>query len=251
LAARNVLFNTKAEYIADAMARYAAFELAMRVGEGLINTNGETTYCQWSQDAIVAYTIQDQTGLIDLNVGSLELISTFLRGLTKSEPDVSNLVNALQDFRDPDTVTQSGSAEPTFYKSKSSGPKNSPFSTISEVDQVPEFSGELFDRIEPFVTVHSQQPGIDFSKTPDSLLKILGAVGRNDPAVNKFASPSPAKVFAIDAVVQTRQKSRFYRRALISLVLQPDRPFAILAWERGKETDSWHFPNVLQNGCLN
>jgi general secretion pathway protein K len=251
LIARNVSFNTKAEYIADAMARFTALQLAMQAGGGAINSNGEKKFCQWSLDATVAYSTQDQAGLIDLNVGSQELISAFLSGVTKSGTNVTNLMNALQDFRDPDAVKQSGGAEPTLYQGKYFGPKNAPFSTLSEVDQMPEFSGEMFSSIAPFVTVYSQLPGVDFSKTPEPLLKILHASGRNDPAMSKFASPTPAKVFAIDVVVQTKQKSRFFRRVVISLVLQPDRPFAVLSWERGREAGDWQFPDTPQRACLN
>lgn len=244
LLARNVVFNTKAEYVADGMAKAVALKLAAHVG---LDRSGVITFCHWSSDISVAWRIQDQAGLVDLNTASPQVMAALLAGLGLQKLGVSDVV----DFRDPDNIAIGGGAEPPNYNGKSYGPKNAPFALTAEVDQLPGIDDQSFKLLLPLVTVQSQQQGFDPTVAPENLIKILGASGRTDPLLTIFSSPSGQKNFSIDVVVQTKQKARFYRKVGVTLLLQPDRPYAVLSWERGRDSNEWTFPATIQQSCIN
>ena len=246
LLARNVVFNTKAEYIADGMAKLLALRLATRVGDASFDRSGQTAFCLWSPDVSVAWRIQDQAGLIDLNTASPRLFAALLSGLGLQKINVSDVV----DFRDPDNAALNGGAENVSYEGKSYSSKNAPFAFTAEIDQLPGIDDLALKQLLTFVTIQSQQPGLDLAVAPEKLLKLLGASGRFDLVLSTFHSPSTQKTYSIEILVQTIQKSRFYRRVDVSLLLQPDRPFAILAWERGRDSSDWNFPATVQEPCI-
>ena len=233
LAGSNVIYNTRAESVADGMALVTALRLATPVNANEPpKLNGEATYCQWSNDIAVIISIQDQGGLIDLNTASPALLGTIMRGLGVDEAKSAEIVASLQDFRDPDSQSASGGVEPAKFPGKAYGPTNAQLAIPEEIDQVPELDDALFHKLMPIVTVYSQQSGIDLSSAPQKLLDLLGT--RESAA--RFASPSPAKTFSIYVTAELKNGSRYRRQVLVSLLRQPDRPFAILAWRRGSDT---------------
>jgi general secretion pathway protein K len=247
LIARNVVFNTKAEYIADGMAKLVASRLVRNTGDGSQKFNGVTGFCQWSQDAIAGFRVQDQGGLVDLNLASPELLAALFAGLHMP----AGLINSIQDYRDPDLVSVDGGAEPEVYAGKNFGPKNASFVTVEELDQVPGIDDAVFARLSRFLTVHSQQTGFDLTHAPAQLLTVLGTRSAAATELAQFSSVSPSKIFGIDVVVKTKQGATFYRKAIFVLVLQPDRPFTILSWQQGRSATDWTFPSAAQKVCVN
>lgn len=231
LAGSNIVYNTRAESVADGMTLATALRLATATNVKF-KLNGETNYCRWPDDIAVAISVQDQGGLADLNTASPELLRALLQGLGANDVKSAEIIAALQDFRDPDSQSAAGGEEPAMFPGKSYGPKNAPLTIPEEIDQVPGLDDALFHKLMPLVTTYSQQPGIDLSSAPKQLLALLGA----GESSLRFASPSPAKTFGIDVIAELKNGSRFRRQAYISLLRQPDRPFAILAWQRGGDT---------------
>ena len=248
LAGSNVIYNTRAESVADGMALVTALRLASpaNVNEPP-KLNGEPAHCQWSDDIAVAISIQDQGGLVDLNTASPDLLLALMRGLGADDVKSAEIVGALQDFRDPDSKSASGGIEPAMFPGKAYGPKNAPLAIPEEIDQVPELDDALFHKLMPFVTVTSQQSGIDLSTSPQKLLDLLGS---RESSV-RFASPSPAKTFSIDVTAELKNGSRYRRQALVSLLRQPDRPFAILAWRRGGDAGETPLLPTSGPACFN
>ena len=248
LAGSNIIYNTRAELVADGMALVTALRLASSANANESSKlNGEPNHCRWSDDIAVAISIQDQGGLVDLNTASPSLLLALMRGLGEDDLKSAEIVAALQDFRDPDSQSASGGIEPAYFPGKAYGAKNAPLAIPEEIDQVPELDDALFHKLMPFVTVTSQQSGIDLSSVPQKLLDLLGT----RDAAARFASPSPAKTFSIDVTAELKNGSRYRRQALVSLLRQPDRPFAILAWRRGG--DPGEAPPLPTNGpaCFN
>ena len=248
LVVRNVVWNSKAEYVADAVVRLKVFDLAtLGIGNGA-KLNGETTFCQWAPDVVAGFRIQDQAGLVDLNLASPELLAAVFGALSVSSEGVRPLMNMMQDYRDPDTQGTDGGTEPSNYPTKKHGPKNAPFIMAEELGQLPLFDDALLNKALPLFTVYSQQPGFDPKFAPEQLLKLLAASGAS---LDHFTAASPSKIFAIDALVKSKQGATFYRQAIIALILQPDRPFAILEWKHGQDAGDWVFPAVAQSSCFN
>ena len=248
LSARNTVFNTKAEYVADGMTKMLALKLSFQNSDISLNRSGKISFCQWSPEISVAWRFQDQAGLVDINTASPVLLLALLKGLGLPAEEVAA---ALIDFRDADFIGTEGGMEAKIYSGKTYGPKNAPISVNTEIDQLPEINDQSLSLLLPLLTVHSQQQGFDSGDAPDRLWKLLGASGRSDSMLNSFSSPSNHKTFSIDVLVETKQKARFYRKAFVTLLLQPDRPFAILTWEHGRDSGGWTFrPEILQP-CIN
>jgi general secretion pathway protein K len=247
LVARNTVFNTKAEYAADGMARMLALKLAADLGHPSLDRRSVVTFCRLSPQILVAWRIQDQGGLVDINTASPQLIVALLKGLGLQ---ADRLATDLTDFRDPDSLTADGVVEPKIYEGKSFGPKNAPFALTAELDQLPGADDRAFKRLLPYVTIQSLQQGFDPVVAPEKLLKLLGAKGQIDPMLGAFTSPSAQRAFSIDVVVEIEQKARFYRKTNIALLLQPDRPYAILSWEHGQDSSDWIFPETVQLPCI-
>ena len=248
LAGSNVIYNTRAESVADGMALVTALRLAAPAKTiDPPKLNSDPSHCQWSDDTAVAISVQDQGGLVDLNTASPDLLLALMRGLGADDVKSAEIVAALKDFRDPDSQSASGGVEPAMFTGKAYGPKNAPLAIPEEIDQVPELDDTLFHKLMPFVTVTSHQPGLDLSSAPRELLDLLGS----RESTLRFASPSPAKTFSIDVTAELKNGSRYRRQALVSLLRQPDRPFAILAWRRGGDTGEMPPLPTSEPACLN
>ena len=203
------------------------------------------------RSATVTVTIQDQGGLVDLNTASPPLIDRLLEGLGLAKPESQALQAALRDYRDPDHDAQTGGSEPATYPGRKTGPKNGPFSTPEELDQIPGLTEQVFATLTRVTTVSSQQMGIDLERAPQELRQLLGISNPSDLSALAFASPSPQRVFAIDAAAELADGSRFTRHALIALLRQPDRPFAILGWQQRDWVESKASNTSPSQPCLN
>ena len=162
-----------------------------------------------------------------------------------------SFVTLLRDYRDPDHDAQAGGDEPEFYRNRKHGPKNAPLSAIEELDQLPGLTDKTRATLLRVTTVSSQQMGIDVERAPEELLKLLHVSRPNDPAVLAFASPSPRRTYAIEASAELADGSRFSRRAVIALLHQPERPFAILAWQQGVWSGDQSSGAAAVEACLN
>jgi general secretion pathway protein K len=247
LAGMNAVHNARAETIADGLVQYSALKLASSVP---MDVGGREWLCRWSDNAIARVIIQDQGGLIDINTASPLLLEALLRGLGQSAQSAAKILAALQDFRDPDSLGQDGSAELAAYAGYSFGPKNEPFSIIAEIDQIPEIDDALFQKLLPLITVSSQQTGFDPAVAPRSLLKSLEVAGVTPQQMLLLTSPTAAKAFGIEITAKLDNGSLYARKAEIVLLRQPDRPFAILLWQRAGDIPEFEAKGVLPS-CLN
>jgi general secretion pathway protein K len=235
--ARNVAESQVLDGAASGVATLESYELAQS------NTAQETPQwksCAWNADISVSFRIQDHGGLVDLNTANPDLMLALLSGLTRNPARARRIYAEIQDFKDPDQLSSSGGQEPSEYAGKTYGPKDAPFETPFELDQIPSLSDDEFQALLSFVTVQSQQSGVDLSKAPQELKVLLKAGGTAGVDVQQFNIPSPARIYAIDAIAKRKGGGTFARHTLINLLRQPDKPFAILEWRRTN-----NYPNAL------
>jgi general secretion pathway protein K len=237
LAARNVIQGERAQAIADGMAMFSALKLALRDQPETSQVAGIASACQWAASGHVTVAIQDQGGLVDLNTASPSLLTAFFTGLGLEAAAARATIDDLTDFKDSDKSAQSGGEEPLSFPDKSFGFKDAPLSVPEEIDQLPRFPPEQFARLMRLTTTYSQQPGIDFEVAPQELLEALNISGKVSDDASLFASPSPRRTYSITAAAETLDGSRFVRKAVVFLLQQPDRPFAVLSWQRGEWRD--------------
>jgi general secretion pathway protein K len=233
LVASNIDNGAKAEAIADGVVRL----LALRLSEGRqFQRNGVPDSCDY-EGTRVEFAIQDQAGLIDLNTAPAFLLTELFARQGVSAAASRQLTDAIFDFRDPDQLAQDEGRETARYEGRTFGPKNAPFETVEELDQIPGIGEELYRRLIDLVTVNSFEAGIDPDAAPPELRRLFEQAPNGDffGMLTGFSSRSRKQAFGIDVRVTFSSGGRFRRRAVVYLTGQIAHPFSFLEWQRGTD----------------
>jgi general secretion pathway protein K len=152
---RHLLDGTTARYAAQAGIARAVYELrnpdlAQRwVGDG-------RPYEFPFDDAIVRVELTDESGKIDVNSADDALLQGLFISVGVAPDQAVMLSDAIQDWRDPDDLARPNGAENGEYQAAglAYAPRNAPFQTVGEVQQVLGMNYELFEKIEPAITIY-------------------------------------------------------------------------------------------------
>ncbi len=231
------------------------------------------TQRRWSfRSYRVTIALQDESGRIDLNTATPELLGALLTAYGVEDERRAALVDTILDFRDADDAKGPNGAEDPEYQAegRASGAKDGLFNTVAELMQVLGMSRRLYGRIAPALTVHSHQPGVDAELAPPAVLRALvtgdaseDALERylddrkskaEDPSTDpagaqnaallsglnpRFLSRSTGEVYTIQAMARVRRSNVASAVAHISATIrmtnQPRRPYTVLAWREGRE----------------
>jgi general secretion pathway protein K len=243
-----VIGHAEAEVLADGLMRLVALRLGDRrsLADAGLTGDGTPMHCGHG-DAAVTIAVTDVAGLVDLNAASVNLLEWLLRGLGVAPERAVALAAAIVDFRDEDDVPGINGAESAAYQAAglAHGPKNAPFETVTELDQVLGMDVALLGRLRAVTTVHSRQPGIDSAVAPREILAAAaaaasgaaegGAAAPADSGVaaradipSVFRIPSRARAYRVIVTVQLADGGRFAREA----VVEPDRTASLGFWMR-------------------
>jgi general secretion pathway protein K len=155
LEARHLFDGTTARYAAQAGIARAVFELrnpdlAQRwVGDG-------RPYEFEFDGAKVHVELTDESGKIDVNSAGDELLQGLFASVGVPLDQAIQLSDAIQDWRDPDDLPHPNGAESNEYKAAGLAytPHNAPFQTVGEIQQVLGMNYDLFEKIEPAITIY-------------------------------------------------------------------------------------------------
>ena len=156
LQARHLLDATTARYAAEAGLERAVYEL--RNADPLTRWVGDGRVYEFAFDnAKVQVQLTDESGKIDVNSADDTLLQSLFVSVGASLDQAANLSDAIQDWRDPDDDVRARGAEAAQYKSQGLSylPRNAPFQTVGEVQQVFGMNYELYSRIEPAITIYA------------------------------------------------------------------------------------------------
>lgn len=156
--ARHLFDTAQARYAAEAGLDLAVYELrksdpALRwVGDG-------RPYSFGFGDAEIEVKIIDDSGKIDINTPNEQTLRNLFASRGLDDERAQGLAAAISDWTDPDDDTRINGAEIAQYKSAglSYGPRNAPFDTVTELQQVLGMNYDLFRQIEPALTIYSGQ----------------------------------------------------------------------------------------------
>jgi len=238
--------HAETEALADGLMRLVALRLGDRDRRPLeaagLARDGTPMRCG-HDDAVVAIAVNDVGGLVDLNAASASLLEWLLRGLGVAPDKAITLAAAIVDFRDEDDVPGVNGAESAAYRAAGlgHGPKNAPFETVTELDQVLGMDLALLDRLRAVTTVHSRQPGIDAFVAPRELLSVAAASRTGVAAASpRLGAPAPADIpsefrissrgraYRVAVSVHSPGGGRFAREA----VIEPERTAPLGFWLR-------------------
>lgn len=233
----NLSRSYQAEVEADGIAKLIAYRLAQTRhidnASFVMPMDGSFVTCALDNKAQAVVALQDQAGLIDLNLTSAAALKMILNQL--GAPQAELIAQALVDFRDQDQVAFEGSGEEVSLVAGGPGLKNAAYQSVGEIAQaIPDSMADLSE-LSSLFTVYSLQEGVDPSVAPRRLKAHLDTSGSAPAGEGRIPTAlSPRKAFAIDVQVKLASGVTFRRIAVVTLLRLPDRPFAILEWRQGE-----------------
>lgn len=226
----NLSRQSEAEASADGLAQLAAYQLAIsggsiRKGQPL-QTDGTPFVCRVGR-AVASVEVLDTAGLIDINFASQTVLEQLLVGLDLAKNQATQLASAIIDFRSLDSSPASGRASTAQYLAagRANGPKNAPFATVGELEQVLGMTRALFLRIRPFITIQSRRPSIDPSVASAKLLAMQQPIAAAQPK-------TAIRTFVIRVAVRNVAQALFVREAVVELSPRQPSGFWVREWNR-------------------
>ena len=156
LQSRHLFDTTTARYAAEAGLNLAAYGLSKSDPQQKWVADGRP-YTIMFDGVEVEISITDDSGKIDINAADSASLKNLFVGQGIEEIQAEELADAIVDWRDPDDLTSLHGAERDDYRSVGLpySPRNAPFETISEIQQVFGMSYDLYVEIEPAITMFS------------------------------------------------------------------------------------------------
>jgi general secretion pathway protein K len=230
-AAGQLVRHAEAEALADGLTRLVALRLGDRdrrsLTEARIATDGSPFHCS-HQHASVEIAINDLGGLVDLNGASQPLLEWLLLRRGVASGQARSIAAAIVDFRDADDLPSGPEgAESAAYQTAGLRhvPKNAPFESVTELDQVLGMTPRLLNRLRAVVTVYGRQPGIDATHAPRELVtafseghgEAAASTGNRAPMPipSEFRMSSKGLAYRVIVRASTDRGGHFAREAVI------------------------------------
>lgn len=257
MARTRLLHKVEAQLLADSFAEYLA-GVAAREPTRATQSRGHIVSCRLANKP-AEFSITDVAGLVDLNAAPRIVLEKLLKGVGVSLERSRSLSAAIIDFRDGDEVVSNGGAEAQQYAAARLpfAPKNAPFDTVSEIDQVFGMSTDLVQTLSPLLTVYARRPFVELTAAPDGVLRALGLdeVGNQRRFSSEFYEAGSAATlghaFDITIGVTNGDGVVARRHAVIEIDPRAPRGFAYREWDLGFKLSDWsslHSPSL--SDCL-
>jgi general secretion pathway protein K len=255
LVVRNSISNARAEAVADAGVHRAIFEL-YRTDNGQDAWRRDGSTHQWSFDGVpVRIELRDESGKIDINSGAEPLLRGLLLSVGLNDDEAAKMLDAILDWRDPDSLKRPNGAEENDYRAAGLPykPANAPFQAIEELQLVLGMRPEIYRRLAPLITVYSRTPGVNAQlASREVLLAIPGVtaqiadeyIAQREQALAAglpvpFLKEASAFNAPLTMAASIRSEARlddgtvFVREAVALLRPTPRKPVTFLAWREG------------------
>lgn len=258
--ARNHVESARARALADAGVSLAIAKLTTPNPEIPWPADGRSRVFFFGEGEI-RVSVQDEGGKVDLNTAPDDLLAGLFLALDIA-PDVGQrLVDAIDDWKDPDDLRRPNGAEADDYRAAGLpyGPRNGPFESVDELRLVLGMTRDLYRRVSPFVTVYSRSARVNPMTAPPAVLRAIPGLA---PALVDAYVEARSRQTASDAAtalpplsggtsymsrlatgaVSIRSEAllagsgtRYVRSAIVRLSRRGDVPFSYLSWRQEEE----------------
>ena len=251
---RNAVDNARAEAFADGGVELAVLDLSAwrtdMAREPRFPRNGRPVRCSLGDGDWLSLAVEDEVGKVDLNMADERLVGAALIAAGVAADEAGGLAQRILDYRDDDNDRRPNGAERAEYRDRDrSGPKNQPFDTIEEVEQVLGIPAGLVEALRPYATIYSGQQAIDGNFAHRRLLAALsnprtGDLAREEaPSMLDEMSQSSGPVnvaigaggraFRVVAQARTAQGAVFVREAVVEFVAARPGAYMFRRWRKG------------------
>jgi general secretion pathway protein K len=186
-----------------------------------------TVYTWRFANCLVRLSVQDERGKIDLNQAPEMLLAALFESVGIDRSRAQSLGDAIADFRDADNLPRLSGAEEADYRSGGAAwaPKNAPFQSVEELQQVLGMTPQIYARVAPYLTIYSI--GVINPALADTRLAgILREVSFN----TLILASSPGLAFSVHAEAEGSNGAKFVREAVVQLDPEKTVPVRLLAW---------------------
>lgn len=116
-----------------------------------------------------------ESGKIDINKAGLPMLQALFANSPADEELQGKLVGAIMDWRDPDNLINLNGAEKDQYKREGLkyGPRNKPFQSLEELQMVLGMDANIYNWLEPVITIYSGKPQVNIKLATPKVLNIL------------------------------------------------------------------------------
>lgn len=176
LQARNLVRASAARHLAEGGIELAVLRL-LSGDEGRRWIPDGRVYRVEFEDARLELRIVDETGKVDLNAATPDLLAGLLHALGVPAARAQALAGAILDFRDSDDLLNAaGGAEDREYAAAGLpyGAKDGGIVAVAELQQVLGMDAAIYDRARPYLTVHSGQVRPNEQFAPEPVLRGMG-----------------------------------------------------------------------------
>ena len=179
-------------------------------------------------DMEVAVEVVSQSGLVNPNVVSPDLMRALLLRLGADPAQARGVADAIAAWQVPDDRETRNGAKAARYRAAGLdyGPPGAPFETLDELGGVLGMTPALLSALAPYLTLYS-----DSEPDPALADPVVGAALR-DLGAGGQASRARPRVFRITATVQRIGGARMVRSAVVRIGFSPSRRrWRFLAWD--------------------
>lgn len=185
-------FSAQARAFADAATRYTIMQLYLPQDERQFQMG--SSFNEWEYEGNTASVrIVGENGLVDLNKADRKLLQQILFKAGIKDDQAESLLDAIEDFKDPDDLVRLNGAEDQTYEQEgyAAGAKDAPFERMEELQQVMGVDADIYQRLSQYLTVTSGIRGVNPMLAPRDVLLLIA---EGDEA-------------AVDAYIQERESS--------------------------------------------
>ena len=174
LEAHTVLWTTRARLNAEAGLNLAILSLRDPDDETRWVPDGRPYQLHYG-DAVIDIMVTDERGKVNINDSDEQTLTRLLVANEVDEKEAAQLAAAILDWTDEDNMVRPTGAEEDDYVAAGLqvGPANRNFIMVEELLQVMGMSWELFQKMEPGLTVWSEQSLPDAAYAPVEALLAL------------------------------------------------------------------------------
>lgn len=166
--------TAQARSFAEAAAHYTVMQLFLPTDKRELKLGG--TASTWTRDGYgVEIRVIGENGLIDINQANRELLKKVLEVLGVVDQEAETVLDAIEDFRDPDDLKHANGAEDNDYKvaGLDYGAKDAPFERIEELQQVLGITPLIYQGLVRYLSVNARSSGINPMLAPRHILLLL------------------------------------------------------------------------------
>ncbi|TCV87574.1 general secretion pathway protein K [Methylomonas methanica] len=167
--------NAQAQALAETGLSIAQFMLQHADPEQRWHADG-SIYRIPGNDSEIRIRILSESGKVDINAAEEPLLKALINSVSDDEKLQQHLLDALLDWRDADDEPRPQGAEKKQYRQAGLAyqPSNQPFQSLEELQLVLGFNADIFERLQPWITIYSGQAELNSRLAPPELLQIIG-----------------------------------------------------------------------------